>query len=92
MKKNLQTPCKKISKGGRVYLIAYTLVWGGREGAIGISYRMVLSAIWDIFFEFFLFPTYCTSRRRVQYRKQNEREKYIPYCTKLPCDNWFIVR
>ena len=60
--------------------------------AISISYRMVLSAIWDIFFEFFLFPTYCTSRRRVQYRKQNEREKYIPYCTKLPCDNWFIVR
>ena len=51
--------------------------------SIRISYRMLLSAIWDIFFEFFLFPTYCTSRRRVQYRKQNEREKYIPYCTNL---------
>ena len=46
-------------------------------GAICTSYRMVQSATWEIFFEFFLLPSYFTSRRRVKYRKQKEREKYF---------------
>ena len=33
---------------------------------IRTSYRMVQSAICEIFFEFFLFPSYFTSRRRMK--------------------------
>ena len=47
--------------------------------SISTSYRMVRSAIWDIFFEFFLFPTYCTSRRRVQYVGNKKNEKNISH-------------
>ena len=58
---------------------------------IRTSYRMGSSAIWHIFFEFQIFRHIFRAFRRGKYRKDLERKKYMPYCTRITCDNLFIV-
>ena len=58
---------------------------------VSTSYRMGSSAIWHIFFEFQIFRHIFRAFRRGKYRKDLERKKYMPYCTRITCDNLFIV-
>ena len=58
--------------------------------AISISYRMVLSALWEIFFEFFFFRH--ISRAEGEWNIENKKnEKNISIMHEFPCDNWFII-